>query len=212
MNEVKYSINGKYFADYGVYVSESNGIGDVLKRKPIRTYDWAEYNGVSVDLSNPRFEAREIELRCFIHADNWEELYENFNTMIRDEFSKSGTQRLLIEVFDETVLPYEVFLADGVEIDKTFRDGEMVATFTLNLVEPNPIKKVLYLAETSLNLAYNSTSETEIFYGNGTKDVVQGNASIVGKTLPSKSYIIIAGDIKGISNLTTNATVIWAEL
>ena len=72
MGEVKYSINGKYFKDYGIYVSSSLGLLDALKRKPIKTYDWAEYHGESLDLSNPKFEAREIALNCFIKGNNYQ--------------------------------------------------------------------------------------------------------------------------------------------
>lgn len=188
MGEVRYSVNGKYFKDFGVYVSDSDGLFDALKRKKANSYDWAEYHGESLDLSNPKFEAREISLKCFVVGDNWLQMKTNFDAII-SEFQKAGTQRLLIEPFGLKPLPYEVFLYEDVNLKKDFKDGKMVGLFTLKLIEPNPIKKVLYFTGDKLNLSYTSPNETEIFYGNGLKDVVKGNASLSGKTLQLRSVI-----------------------
>ena len=166
MGEVRYSINGKYFKDRKVYVSDSEGLFDALKRKKINTYDWAEYHGQSVDLSNPKYEAREITLKCFVVGDNWVDMKENHDAIV-SEFQKPGTQRLLIEPFGMKPLPYEVYMEDSSPLEKTFKDGKMVGVFTLKLIEPNPIKKVLYTTSETLNLSYNSSKETEIFFVNG---------------------------------------------
>lgn len=175
-NKVRYSINGQYFSDYGVSVAYSKGIADALKRKKVNSYDWAEYHGISVDLSKPKYEPREIELQCFIIGDNWQVLFANFNKLIRDEFARPGTQRLLIEPFGYKALPYEVFMMDEIQVEKRFKEGKMAAVFTLRMIEPNPVKKVLYFAGDKLDLSYNCPTETEIFYGNGTKDVANGSS------------------------------------
>ena len=182
MSEVIYSINGKYFKDFGIYVSSSDGLFDALKRKKVNSYDWAEYHGESIDLSDPKFEAREISLKCFVVGSNWEAMKSNFDAIV-GEFQKAGTQRLLIEPLGLKALPYEVYTDDSTPLKKTFRDGKMVGTFTLKLIEPNPIKKVLYFTGDKLNLSYSSPNETEIFYGNGGKEIVKGNASLSGKPM-----------------------------
>lgn len=182
MSEVRYSVNGKYFKDFGMYISDSDGLFDGLKRKKINTYDWAEYNGSAPDLSNPKFEPREITLKGFVVGDNWLLMKSNFDSILT-EFQKSGTQRLLIEPLGLKALPFEVYLEDSTPLNKSFKDRKMVGTFTLKLTEPNPIKKVLYFTGNTLNLSYTSPKETEISYGNGLKDVVKTNASISGKNL-----------------------------
>ncbi len=182
MSEVRYSINGKYFKDFGVYISESDGLFDQLKRKSVNSYDWAEYHGSAPDLSNPKFEAREITLKGFVVGENWEGMKSNFDAII-SEFQKAGTQRLLIEPFGLKALPYEVYMDDSISLKKTFKNGKMVGTFTLKTIEPNPIKKILYFTGTSLNLSYTSPNETEIFYGNGLKETAKGNVSLSGKVL-----------------------------
>ena len=210
MGEVRYSINGKYFKDYGVYVSDSDGLFDALKRKKVNTYDWAEYHGSSLDLSSPKFEAREITLKGFVVGDSWVSMKFRFDTII-SELQKAGTQRLLIEPFGLKPLPYEVYMEDSSELQKTFSDGKMVGIFTLKLIEPNPIKKVLRVNGSMLRLSYNSKFETEISYGNGEKDIVYSNASL-SKVLPSGSIVVIAGNIENISNLITDAEVLWERL
>ena len=210
MGEVRYSVNGKYFKDYGVYISSSDGLFDALKRKKVNTYDWAEYHGSSLDLSSPKFEAREITLKGFVVGDSWVSMKFRFDTII-SELQKAGTQRLLIEPFGLKPLPYEVYMEDSSELQKTFSDGKMVGIFTLKLIEPNPIKKVLRVNGSMLRLSYNSKFETEISYGNGEKDIVYSNASL-SKVLPSGSIVVIAGNIENISNLITDAEVLWERL
>ena len=188
MKEVLYSLNGYYFKDFGVIVSESKGLGDTLKRKKANTYEWAEYHGVSMDLSKPKFEPREIELDCFIIGDDWQVLFNNFNKLIRDEFSKSGTQRLLVQPMGFKALPYEVVMTDDVNLNKKMKDGQMVATFTMKLTEPNPIKKILYFTGTTLDLSYDCPTQTEIFYGNGLKEVGLSNVELSNKAL-SKRFV-----------------------
>ena len=176
MEEVKYSVNGKYFKDFEVYISDSFGIADGLQRKKVNTYDWAEYNGISIDLSNPKFEARELKLNGFVLGDDWDKMVENFNTILF-EFEKSGTQRLMIEPFSLKPRVYEVFIEGTTELVKRFKSGKMIGLFTLNLTEPNPIKKVFVTNLDAFNLSYSSNSETEVFWGDGTKNTFSGNVT-----------------------------------
>jgi hypothetical protein len=177
MSEVKYSLNGKNFKDFGVYVSESNNLVGLLERKTITQYDWAEYHGISPDLKNLKFKEREIELKCFIRGNDWETLFDNFRNFIIKEFSKSETQRIHVEPFGYKTLAYEVFMKDEIRPEKQFSNGEMFATFTLKMIEPNPIKKVLKTSLDQLNLKYSCPSETEIFLGDGTKQIGRGDVN-----------------------------------
>ena len=174
--EVRYSVNDKYFKDSNVCVSDSDGLFDALQRKKINTYDWAEYHGSAPDLSLVKFEQREIILKCFVIGDNWIQMKSNFDTII-SEFQKTGTQRLLIEPFDMKALSYEVYLADDVKLEKTFKDGVMAGVFSLKLIEPNPLKKVFKTDLDIVDLSYLSQYETEIFWGDGTKNIFSGNVT-----------------------------------
>ena len=102
-------------------------------------------------------------------------------------------------------------MEDSSELQKTFSDGKMMGIFTLKLIEPNPIKKVSRVNGNMLRLSYDSKFETEISYGNGKKDIAYSNASL-SKVLPSGSIVVIAGNIENISNLITDAEVLWERL
>lgn len=187
MNEVKYVLNGHLFKDFSVFVSDSPGITDGLERKPVQTYDWAEYHGTAPDLRNPKYKERKFILKCFIDAENWENLFEVFKDFIREQFSKPGTQRLHITPFDEETLPYEVYVQDDIKLEKKFRQGRMIGTFDLVLIEPNPIKRVLKTNLDTFKLSYEIDSETEIFFGDGTKQTCRGNVSMT-KDYSQPSY------------------------
>ena len=56
MSEVIYSLNGKFFKDFGVYISDSKGLLDKPKPKSRKTYDWAEQHGRQIDLSPANYD------------------------------------------------------------------------------------------------------------------------------------------------------------
>jgi hypothetical protein len=198
MNEVKYSLNGYLFEDFGVFVSDSPGITDGLERKPVISYDWADYHGIAPDLRKPKYKERKFTLKCFIEAENWEELFNNFMAFVIREFSKPGTQRMHIEPFGFKTLPYEVFLQDDIKLEKKFRQGRMVGTFDLVLIEPNPIKRVLKTTLDTFKLSYEIDSETEIFFGDGTKQTGRGNVSL------TKDYSAPSYENSGLSIVSTS--------
>ncbi|WP_185246624.1 hypothetical protein [Chryseobacterium bernardetii] len=158
---LKWSINGKDFKFFGIRVADSKGLIDKLKPRERQSYTWAEYHGKQIDLSSPRYEARDMVLSCWIVADNVEVLTKQYNSFM-NEFDKSGTQRFMIEPFDKAPYIYDVVLSDKSELDKEFNDGQMFGTFNIVLQEPNPIKKVLYTVNPQLTLSYNSLTETDI--------------------------------------------------
>lgn len=183
--EVLYLINSLPFKDFGIYVSDSLGIADGLKRKKINSYDWAENNGLALDLSNPKYEERTIILKCFIVGSNWDVMSENFQSFMA-QYQKPGTQRLLIEPAGMKSRPYEVFCYDDVALSKTFRKGQMIGVFSIKLVEPNPIKKVFYTLAESVDISFEADGETQIFWGNGTVSNVRGMVNInTDYSLPS---------------------------
>lgn len=179
--EVIYSINGKYFKAFGVYISESKGLLDKLKPKPRKAYDWAEYHGKVVDLSAPKYEEREITLTGWIEGENWQTMKQNFDALL-SEFDKGGLVRLLVEFGKELV--YDVYLDGAVELEKSFKEGEIIGKFSLKLKEPNPVKKVLKLVGNDLELSFNSEDWVEVNI-DGVSEVLKGSVDI-RKTLPNR--------------------------
>ncbi|WFB67086.1 hypothetical protein [Chryseobacterium sp. WX] len=194
---LKWSINGRDFAEFGINVSESKGVLDKLKPRERNSYTWAEYHGKQFDLSKPYFEAREMELQCWLRASDSDTLTENFNSFLA-LFDTKSTKRFTIEPFGNKEYAYEVLLNGSADLTKEFRDGEMYGSFTLKLTEPNPIKKILKTTLDSFKISYEIDSETEIFFGDGTKQTGRGNVSL------TKDYSAPSYENSGLSIVSTS--------
>lgn len=176
--ELKWAINGRYFSEFGIHVSESKGLLDKLKPKERSSYNWAEYHGSQISLDAPKYESRQIELTCWLKADNVDQLTENFNSFLQ-AFDRAYTQRFSLEPFDKKPYAFEVVLNNNVELQKELRNETMFGSFTLILLEPNPIKKILKTSLDKLRLSYNCSSETDIFLGDGTRQIGRGDVNFI---------------------------------
>ncbi|WP_137905381.1 phage tail family protein [Chryseobacterium sp. 2VB] len=194
---LKWSINGRDFVEFGINVSESKGVLDKLKPRERNSYTWAEYHGKQFDLSKPFYEAREMELQCWLRASDSDTLTENFNSFLA-LFDTKSTKRFTIEPFGNKEYAYEVLLNGSADLTKEFRDGEMYGSFTLKLIEPNPIKKILKTTLDSFKISYEIDSETEIFFGDGTKQTGRGNVSL------TKDYSAPSYENSGLSIVSTS--------
>lgn len=185
MAELVWSLNGKYFKDFGVGISSSDGILGELKPKKQDTKDWSEYNGVALDLTKkPKYEAREFTLSGWIVGADWLTMLNNFNALF-GEFRNAGKQRLLLDVFGQKTLVFDVRCEDEIELKKTFKQGKMVGMFSLKLIEHNPIKKILCTANSNLQLAFNTPKWVEVNI-DGKIDVYKGTVNI-NKILTSRA-------------------------
>ncbi|AEB71693.1 putative phage tail protein [Riemerella phage RAP44] len=180
--EVLYILNSKYFKDFGVFISESKGLLDKPKLKSRRSYDWAEYHGKAVDLAKPKYDEREIELKGWVEGETWSQMKTNFDTLL-SEFDKEGLARLVIEYLGNALV-FDVYLSDGVELEKSFKEGKMVGVFTLKMKDPNPIKRVFKLVGSDLQLSFNAQFWVDINI-DGINETRKGNITI-NKTVPSR--------------------------
>jgi hypothetical protein len=98
VGEVNHFINGKKFRDYGVYISQSDGLFDILKIKNLTKFDWKEYHGHSINLDVKKTEARTISLKGFVVGNDWLDMRNKFYSLF-SELDKKGTQRYMIEPF-----------------------------------------------------------------------------------------------------------------
>lgn len=111
---------------------------------------------------------------------------------------------------------------DGVDPDKQwgqYSDDVMVGTFTLKLVEDEPVKRVLRHIGTTANsvasISFSSYKMLNIYWGDGSHSY---NVSGLNKTIehtytePGEYDIIIAGVIEDITDFSTNDIVVWETL
>jgi len=215
---LNYWIDGKNFKDWGVFVSESDGI---LDRPPLKApfrVDWPDYHGEAIDLSRKRVEVREISLQCFMQASGKLDFANKLNSFLV-QFDKDGTNRLMIELSPTKPLVFEVYNETGVVTRKRWRDDLMVGTFTLNLREPDPVKRVIMHQRfdggtATLTITLTTTKMLTVYWGDGSQtDGVIGTVTL-NHTYASNGryYAIVAGVLDAITSFTTNGVVVWSKL
>lgn len=222
VTDVEYYINGINFKDFGVYVSKSNGLVGQLERKEGATAEYDTYHGLARDLDYVRYKERTITLECFIEATSRSKFVEWLDRFY-EQFRRKGTQRFRVEYNGSTKpLVYEITMQQGSDPEKTwgrYNEGLMVGTFTLTLVEDDPVKMVLR------HIATASGSETSfkvttprrltVAWGDGTfTNKVIGDNVEVSHTYEAKGTydIIISGVIEDIENIETDDIIVWQKL
>lgn len=212
-NDVHYYIDGSDLAARGVYVESSSGLFNKPQEKDSLTVDWYGSNGVQKDTSSLRYDERTIDLNCFVTASS----YTTFMTVITNIcmlVGGTGTHRLRVQAKGSLPLVYEVYHPNQVNITPNWNAKTCVGTFTLKLVEPEPVKIVLRCSGTA-SITIASKSIAHIYWGDGTHtfDVSgDGKAQTVTKTLSGSCEVIITVETTDVTQFSHNGTVIWNRL
>ena len=217
--DIAYYLDGIDLRSYGVYISSSSGLISRPKvKEPVRQ-SWKTHHGEVIDLSKRYYESREIRLNCFIKAASKEEFILKTNAFLQ-LFDLPNTRRLMVVVDVNKPLVYEVYLSGGIDINKTWSNSSMVGTFSLEFVEPSPIKKVIkHVREgeptKTLSITITTSKVVDIYWGDGsvTYDVYGTAVSTTHNYATDGTfYAIVAGCIDEITSLTTTGTVLWNKL
>jgi len=220
-DDVEYYVDGVNFKDLGVYVSASDGLTGLLARKDALTVNWDTYHGIVRDKARPRYKERTITLKCFIEAPSRAAYVMRVENFMR-RFRGAGTQRLKVEYNGiSKPLVYEVVCLEAVTPSKEwgrYNDAYMVGTFTIKLVEDEPVKRVLRhvgAANTKCTITVTSVKKLNIAWGDGTHTYnVSGTDKTVAHTYAEEGEydIIVSGVIEDIEAFSTNAIVVWDNL
>lgn len=219
---LEYYLDGLNLKDhFHVRVSDSRGVIDGLKMKSPFAVEFGDENGEFVDLESPVFEPRDISLDCWIKAEGKSDFVDKVHAL-ETVFRSAGTHRLMIITNPTKPLVYEVYMPNGLAVSKKWRDDLMIGTFTLNLREPEPVKRVLkhiVVNASTKTCTINLTSDRcfNIYWGDGSADYDiggTGESVTVTHTYAENGdyYPIITGVVKEITAFSTNAIVVWSEL
>jgi hypothetical protein len=95
----------------------------------------------------------------------------------------------------------------------------MIGTFSLKLIEPDPVKRVIRhqrISEATKTLTITLTTDKTIliYWGDGQKSEVFGtNASVSHNYVQDGIfYAIVAGVIEDITDFQTNGIIVWNKL
>lgn len=206
-----YKIDYETFKSFGVYVKQGDGFFDALKMKEPFKVDWPDYHGEVLDLSDPRYEARNLTLECFCYAHTKEDFDEKIKRFL-NKFYGAGTKRLSLDA-SGLIFNYEIYMASEVKVKKKFRSIDMVGEFTLELIEPQPIKRIIYFlsggGNNTVSVSFTTRKPLTIYWGDGTHlDNVIGTVTKTHSySADGAKYVIIAGVIEEVSNLSTNGII-----
>lgn len=219
-SKIAYLIDGIDIKErYGVSVSASDGVVNRPALKGMASVSWDNYHGEAVDLRHKFYQPREITLSCFIKADSRNDFIMQV-TEFEQVFDKQGTHRLLIDVHPIKPLVYEVYCRDAISVAKTWNDALMVGTFTLKLIEPEPVKRVLKHirvgeATKTCSITLSSRKLVNIYWGDGSvdEDVSGENITITHDYETNGDFfVIVTGSIDEITSFSTNAIIVWNKL
>ena len=191
---VEYSLNGKEFRHYGVYISGGfHTLVSGLKLQEQKGYVWPEYPGVQMDKQKkPMPLPREITLVGFVKGGSWDEMVSNFNSLFID-LKNRNTQRLLCEAYGAPALAFDVIARDEFpQLVFGVKAGHNVGVFELKLWEINPTKKLLYTDGNSLQLSFNTDKWIDLNI-DGINESVRG---VVNKTLSLAPRTIISSRVR----------------
>lgn len=214
-----YLLDGVDFKTFGVYVSRSEGILNRPKLKQLASMSWDNYHGEDVDLNHKYYGPREITLSCFIKAKTKNDFIVQMSRF-EQQFDRRGLHRLMIDIHPTKPLIYEVYCKDEISISKRWDDDLMVGTFKLNLIEPQPVKRVLKhirVDESTKTCSINISTHklVNIFWGDGMvdEDISGRDVSITHNYKENGEYFpVITGCIDEIEAFQTNAIIIWNKL
>lgn len=214
LQPVEFHINNINFRSLGVVVERLGGVLDMPARKDPLKVDWEDYHGEVVDLMKPVFDVREIELKCWMKAGSKDELASNW-LQLRQIFEAPGTQRLQIDAGTKPLL-FDVYHPGTLEVENKWRNtGPYFARFTLNLVEPIPVKRVLRVSGSSCSITLTSRKLLAISWGDGQTTMnVYGNGVTVSHSYSGGGpyYVLISGNIEEVTGFSTDAVIVWNRI
>ena len=204
--------------EYGVHIEKSDI--EVPNFKKQDEYDWPYLNGKYIDLSQRRYDKREITLTGWMKAANKQSAIDNLNAL-RKAFDKESLIRLRVSFIDDSGnvqtgtkgLFFLVYL-ESLKLNKAkWKRGQQIWPVEIILVEPSPIKRVYKVGGSTdsgtITITFSSSSEFNIHWGDGDVDYDNiGNSQVVTHKYNSAwvHYIIITGVIKDISSMLVESS------
>lgn len=229
MGRIKYYFDDIDISTLNITIAKSSGVLDRPRRKSVLKTDWSAMNGNIPDLETNCVEERTLKLEGFITAANRIDFVERIN-VFADLIGSAGYHRLTIEIDGvNKPLIYIVYSDNGFAINKTWRQGNQVGTFSLTLTEPYPVKRILQFTAnsgTTLNLAITTSDEEDftVYWGdNGYSVTNYATTSTLSHTYSDGGsyFIVICGDIDKITSvkvgnteisIATNPKIVWTKL
>lgn len=208
MGRINYYINGVDIRNFGVHVSAGKGLLSLPDRKEGISHSYDDEHGISVDVSAGYVKERKITLSCFtdkMSATDFISAVNAFKLYLID----AGIFQLKVDVGAGKPLVYMVYWSGKCDITAHYDGAKRVGTFDLQLVEPEPVKRVWMIESTAVNQQIEieltegqAGRHYSIYWGDGavTRNITSGNAPTHTYTSAETYYILLTN---ADSSLTT---------
>lgn len=215
---ISYKIDGVELSTYGIRVSNTKGLHNLPKMKKPLTTSFPDRHGERVDLSSVYYEARDIELDCWIEATSRIYFLTKLNTFITTALVKTGLRQLLVAYDSSKPLCYMCYFESGLDVTREtkWNAARMFGSFTLKLREPEPFKRLYKFTpiegDMDCNFAINCPTSLTLYWGDGTSTHMPAGESNAVKnyTTPGITfYIALVGNVNEITSIGTIAVEIW---
>lgn len=218
--KLAYSIDGVDLKDLRCFVEDARGLIGRPAMKAAKRYDWPDRHGVGVDLAQVVFEPRQIELDIWFRVNSKDEAVDKA-MLIKEMVSKPGLRRFLFQA-GSRFIPYDVYFPEDFdfEIPLWVDGGALSAKFTLVMIEPQPVKRVLKFVKTGSGqetATITMTTNKELFsiyWGDG--NVTHNVGAPTGPSTAQHTYtangeyfITVAGAVEKLTTFDTNSVVLW---
>ena len=199
MGRINYYLNGVDIRTFGVHVSAAKGLLSIPERKEGISHSYDDEHGISVDVSAGYVKERKITLSCFtdkMSATDFAATLNTFKLWLLD----SGLFQLRVDLGGGSPLAYMVYWSGKCDITAHYDGAKRVGTFDLQLVEPEPVKRVWLIESTAVNQQIEielteglSGKHYSIYWGDGavTRDITSGNAPTHTYTSAGTYYILL---------------------
>lgn len=208
--DIHYTLDGVDLEEYGIIVESSKGLFAKAATKDVPQTNWGDQDGTDAITSKVLFKERNIELKCFAAKSDYSEFLTTIESLMMI-LGQPETHRLRVSGGSKPLV-YQVYNPTEVGVTHEWLAGNLCGSFTLKLVEPEPVKMVIQASE-SVTLTIHSVNPLNIYWGDGsyTYDVSGFVTKTHSYSKKGNYEVIITGGIEN-AIITHNGTTIWNRL
>lgn len=209
-----YTINGTDLATLGITVTAADGLLDLPAPRERTKQEWSDMHGDMISHSAPTYGSRSIELHCTMVCPT-PEFFIQASRTLHNLFFCGDLLRLVVTIGSKS-LYYLVYLNGEIEYGRKWAGGQILASFTLHLCEPEPFKRIYKATAKSVTLTvskcatpvnvYWGNERTSIDYDMGVGSITHTFSDYADK---KEHIVIITGDIHNLTSNMTNSTLVW---
>lgn len=127
------------WTQYGAFIVKG-GFDDLLKparRKASLTNNWPEQNGVEIDLTAPRYEAKDADVTFIISASSESAWWARYNAFV-SQLQQAGERSLYIKELSKTFAVYYKEAVDYSQLTRIKGTSKVAAKVTIKFGIANP--------------------------------------------------------------------------